>query len=227
MKTPIHHRRFDYQRSQLPNRQLALLETDVVSLEQARQKTGASIGYPGWCLIYHLLLSHLDRNRTEIIVETGTNWGCSTIALAQALIDSGCEGRVITFEIEPDNALKAQHNLSAAGVDGRVELHIGDSIRLLPQVLESINDDIRVAFLDASHLLRDIEREFEALLPKLSGDALVIFDNTYRIADDGEDPRVNGFLKLLQARHGGNLINLEFVSWFTPGLAIWQRTPNL
>jgi len=38
---------------------------------------------------------------------------------------------------------------------------------------------------------------------------------------------VNGFLKLLQARHGGNLINLEFVSWFTPGLAIWQRTPNL
>jgi hypothetical protein len=25
--------------------------------------------------------------------------------------------------------------------------------------------------------------------------------------------------------YGGNLINFEFVSWYTPGLAIWQKEP--
>ena len=65
------------------------------------------------------------------------------------------------------------------------------------------------------------------MLPKLTDDALVIFDNTYRIAEEGEDQRVNGALKAVQARHGGNLVNLEFVSWYTPGLAIWQKQAKL
>ncbi len=45
-----------------------------------------------------------------------------------------------------------------------------------------------------------------------------ILDNTYRVADEGEDPRVNGFLRYMPAPYGGNLINTEFVPWFTPGL---------
>jgi hypothetical protein len=50
-------------------------------------------------------------------------------------------------------------------------------------------------------------------------------DNTYQIAEPHEDQRVNGFLKQLPAKHGGNIINLPFCSWFTPGLAIWQKSP--
>ena len=226
MKPPIYYRMFGYNLGLLPNSQLAALEHGVTSLEQARQKSGATIGYPGWGLIYHLLLSHLDRSREEIIVETGTNWGCTTIVLAQALIDAGCQGRVITFELEPENAERAQANLNAAGVADRVELHLGDSRVLLPKALEQ-ETGIRVAFLDASHLYADVMREFEIVLPKLADDALVILDNTYRIAEEGEDPRVNGFLRDMQGLYGGNLINMEFVSWYTPGLAIWQRRPNL
>ena len=56
---------------------------------------------------------------------------------------------------------------------------------------------------------------------------MVIFDNTYKIAEEGEDPRVNGFLRDMQDRYGGNLVNFEFVSWYTPGLVIWQRKPAL
>jgi hypothetical protein len=65
------------------------------------------------------------------------------------------------------------------------------------------------------------------MAPKLADDALVLFDNTYRRAEKGEDPRVNGALRTIQKHYRGNLINLEFVSWFTPGLAIWQKAPNL
>jgi predicted O-methyltransferase YrrM len=226
MKPPIFHRMFNYDRALLPNAYLASLEEGVSSIDEARSRTGASIGYPGWGLIYYILLAHLDRSRHEVIVETGTNWGCTTIVLAQALIDARCQGRVITFELEPENAARANANLQAAGVADRVDLHLGDSRELLPRALEKENG-IRVALLDASHLYDDVKREFEAVLPKLSDDALVIFDNTYRIAEDGEDPRVNGFLRDMQGWYGGNLINFEFVSWFTPGLVVWQKKAAL
>lgn len=226
MKPPIYHRMFGYNLGLLPNPQLAALEDGVTTIEQARQKSGATIGYPGWGLIYHLLLAHLDRKRIEVIIETGTNWGCTTIVLAQALIDAGCQGRIITFELDPQNAHKAKDNMTAAGVADWVDLYLGDSRQLLPKVLESENS-IRVAFLDASHLYEDVKREFEIVLPKLADDALVIFDNTCRIADEGEDQRVNGFLRDMRGLYGGNLINMEFVSWYTPGLAVWQRAPSL
>lgn len=226
MKPPIYHRMFGYNLGLLPNPQLAVLEHGVTTIEQARQKSGATIGYPGWGLIYHLLLSHLDRSREEIIVETGTNWGCTTIVLAQALIDAGCLGRVITFELDPASAAKAKANWLAAGVAERIELLIGDSRENLPKTLAKITG-IRIAFLDASHLYKDVKQEFELVLPKLADDALVIFDNTYRIADEGEDQRVNGFMRDMPGLYGGNLINLEFVSWYTPGLAIWQKRAAL
>jgi predicted O-methyltransferase YrrM len=227
VKPPIFHRMFGYDLARLPNPHLASLERGVENIEQARLKTGASIGYPGWGVIYHLLLSHLDRSREEILVETGTNWGCTTIILAQALVDAGCNGRVVTIELDPANAEKARANIKAAGLESRVEFHLGDSRLLLADVL-SAKVGLRFAFLDASHLFQDVMKEFEIVLPKLADDALVLFDNTYRIAEDKDkDERVNGALKTIQQEHGGNLINLEFVSWFTPGLALWQRTPTL
>lgn len=226
MKPPIFHRMFGYNLDMLPNPQLAVLEKNVTSIEEACKKTGATIGYPGWGVIYHLLLAHLDRSKEEIIIETGTNWGCSTIVLAQALVDASCKGRVITFELESDNAVKATSNLTAAGLIDRVELHLGDSRQNLPKVLQGVSG-IRAVFLDASHLYDDVKQEFDIVLPKLAEDALVFFDNTYRIAEDGEDQRVNGFLRNITSEYGGNLINLEFASWYTPGVAIWQKKAML
>ncbi len=226
MKPPIHHRIFGYDLAKLPNRHLAALEEGVQTIEQARRRSGASIGFPGWGLIYHLMLSHLDRKRYEVVLETGTNWGCTTIVLAQALVDGKCDGRVITFELNERNAEIARSNISAAGLLNRVELHVGDSRKLMKEALRA-ESGLRIAFLDASHLYSDVLEEFEMLLPWLADDALVIFDNTYHIAEEREDQRVNGAIKTITKRHGGNLINLEFVSWYTPGLALWQRRPNL
>ena len=71
----------------------------------------------------------------------------------------------------------------------------------------------------------DVLFEFETILPKLSPTSIVMFDNTYKIAEHHEDQRVNGALKTIVSRHGGNVINLESVSWYTPGVALWQQTP--
>lgn len=226
MRKPVFHRMFGYNLDLLPNPHLAALERGVTTTDEARAKSGATIGYPGWGLIYHLLLSHLERGREEILIETGANQGCTTIVLAQALIDAGCAGRVMTFELEPENVAIAQRNYAAANVSDRVEVHQGDVHKTFAPAIAALSS-VRFAFLDASHLFDDVMFEFETLLPHLAPDALVLFDNTYAIAENGEDPRVNGALKHIAQAHGGNLINLEHVSWFTPGLAIWQRTPKL
>lgn len=225
MKPPIYrHRRFGYNLALLPNPHLAALERGVTCIEEAIPRSGLTIGYPGWGFIYHLLLSHLDPEHEQILVETGTNQGCTTIVLAQALKDSGCKGKIITVELKPENVEIARNNLVAAGVDDIVDLRHGNSHDLLPQIAREISH-LRFAFIDASHLCKDAIFEFETLLPILADNALVVFDNTYQIADESDDQLVNGALRRIHKEHGGNIINMECVSWYTPGLAIWQKRP--
>jgi predicted O-methyltransferase YrrM len=222
MKPPKFFRRFDYNRTLLPNAFLGELESNVNSLDQAKEKTGYTIGYPGWNLIYYILLSHLKPNQHNNIVETGSNQGCSTIVLAQALRDSLGDGRVYTVELLPENYEIAKQNFANAGVDDLIDARLGDSKEILKQ-LHSELTTIRTAFLDASHLLDDVFSEFELIYPLLEEDSIVIFDNTYQIAEPNEDQRVFGALHRIKETYGGNLINFEFVSWYTPGMAIWQR----
>ena len=226
MKPPKFFRRFDYKRTLLPNSYIAELEKGVKTTEQATEKTGYTIGYPGWNLIYYILLSHLKPDQKNIVVETGSNIGCTTVILAQAIKDSLGDGRLYSVELEADNYEKAKHNLLQAGVAEFVDIRLGDSKAVLTQLTREL-PGIRTAFLDASHLLDDVFTEFEIIYPLLEEDSIVIFDNTYQIADPGEDQRVFGALKQIQDKYGGNLINLEFVSWYTPGLALWQREPFL
>lgn len=223
MKKPKFFRQFDYDRTLLPNAFLAELE-DVETLEQAKDKTGYTIGYPGWNLIYSILLSHLKPDQWNVIIETGTNLGCSTIILAQALKDSCANGQVYTVELASENYEKAKYHFAQAGVNELIDARLGDSKEVLKQIIQEVTG-IRTAFLDASHLLNDVLAEFEIIYPLLDEDSIVIFDNTYQIAEPHEDQRVFGALHKIQEIYGGNLINFEFVSWYTPGLAIWQKTP--
>ena len=224
MKPPKFFRRFDYKRSLLPNLFIAELEKDIETIEQAISKTGYTIGYPGWNLIYYILLSHLKPGQHNVVIETGSNIGCTTVVLAQAIKDSLADGHLYSVELDPDNYDKAKHNLMRSGVAEFVDIRLGDSKAVLKTLVNEL-PGIRTAFLDASHLLDDVFAEFEIIYPHLEEDSIVIFDNTYQIADLGEDQRVFGALQKIKDVYGGNLINFEFVSWYTPGLAIWQRKP--
>lgn len=224
MKKPRYFRRFDYSKSLLPNPLLAELEEGVSSIEQAVEKTGYTVGYPGWNLLYYILLSHLKPDEFNVILETGSNVGCSTIILAQALKDSNCQGRVYSVELLPENYQRAKNNLSEAKVLDYIDFRMGDSKEVLKNIQQEVSS-IRVAFLDASHLFEDVFQEFELIYPLLQDDSIVIFDNTYQIAEPHEDQRVFGALHKIKETYGGNLINFEFVSWFTPGVAIWQKKP--
>lgn len=227
MKDPIYrHRRLDYNLQLLPHPLLREIEAQVHDVESAMRLSGLTIGHPGWGLIYHLLLSHLRKDEAEILIETGTNEALTSILMAQAVVDTPCKGRVITFERGHRNLIRARENIESSGLSQVIELVEGDIRETLAPRLEGLSD-IRFALIDACHLYKDVMGEFTTLLPHLAEDAIVIFDNTYDIAEAGEDPRVNGALKEIRRRFGGNMINLEQVSWGTPGLAIWQKEPKL
>jgi predicted O-methyltransferase YrrM len=222
MKNPVYYRWTKYDLNLLPNEYLREQERDVNDVSQWVERTGYSPGFPAWNLLYYALLCSLKPDNFNLIIETGTNIGTSTIVLAQALKDSARDGLIRTVEIEPANYERAKVNVEKAGVSDRVEFYLGNSLELLPQIL---NQPVQIAFLDGNHLHDHVMQEFDTVLPFLTDDALVIFDNTYQIADAGEDPRVHGALKSIQARHGGNLINFPIASWYTPGFAIWQKRP--
>ena len=221
---------FDYSRGLLPNSEIARLEALSPDLATARTHTGATLGWPGWSLLYSLVLCHHPRNEPSVIIETGSNFGATTAILAQALLDLGCgDSRVVTFEIDEECAERARSLWTRAGVADMIHLVTGDVREVFEDSLRQFLDErqCRFALLDASHLEADVKYEFETIGPFLADDAVVVFDNTYQIAEIGEDQRVNGFLRSLETNSKGNLVNLPFCSWYTPGIAIWQSDPNL
>ena len=220
---PKYYRKFNYNRNLIPNPFIAELD-NVSNLEEAQQKSGLSIGYPGWGLLYYIVLCSLASDGNNNILETGTNYGASTIMIAQALKDSNFDGHIHTIEIDKDNAQRASNHLSLSGVGDLVTQHIGDAKEFLRQLVPTIGQ-LQVVFLDGSHLYNDVVTEFELVFPSLSENAVVVLDNTYKIASEGEDQRVYGGLSSIVARWGGNLINFPSVSWYTPGMAIWQKQP--
>lgn len=226
MKPPKFHRHFDYDRRLVPNAFIARLDDGVTNIEEAKARSGYTIGYPGWNFLYYSAFCALSRERYNLIVETGTNLGLSTIILAQALKDSGLEGHVHTVELEETNFHRASENIREAGVSDLISLNLGDSIEFLKEFTGKLDRSIQFAFLDGNHTTHYAFTEFEIVHPHLERDSTVFFDNTYKIMeDDDPEQRVNGALRLIVEKFGGNLVNFQNTSWYTPGQAIWQKAP--
>lgn len=224
MKQPKHYRMYQYDRHLLPNKHLAKLEEGTTNIDEAIKKTGFSVGYPGWNLLYYSLLCSMRENEFNTIIETGTNQGSSTILLGQALKDSGYSGAVFSVEIEQDNYHKALKNIKVAGLSDYVNLYIDDSLNYLSS-FKPKDGKITFAFLDGCHDENHVVKEFELIHTFLDHRSMVFFDNTYLISEDKSNRRVNGALRQIFDRFGGNIINFENTSWYTTGQAIWQRAP--
>ncbi|GAB5495230.1 MAG: hypothetical protein Phyf2KO_03100 [Phycisphaerales bacterium] len=224
MRDPLFYRMTDYDRSLLPNKHLRSLDAEASNREEWADTTGYSIGFPAWGMLYYTVLCRLNPDSFNLIIETGTNKGSSSIVLAQAIKDSLGSGELRTVELDPDFAATAKDNISKAGLSDLVRFFEGDAIEKLPEMLTGDNK-VAIAFLDGSHLHQQVIREFELVEPHLDDNSVVIFDNTYQIAEPKEDQRVNGALREIKSRFGGNLINLPYCSWYTPGMALWQRQP--
>lgn len=80
------------------------------------------------------------------ILEVGTLGGYSTIWLARGLEEGG---KLITLEYEKKHAEVARKNIARAGLDGVVEIRVGDAKERMPQLVSENAGPFDVIFLDA------------------------------------------------------------------------------
>lgn len=80
------------------------------------------------------------------VLEIGTLGGYSTTWMGRAL---PADGRLISLEFEPKHAKVARENLAAAGLDGVVEVRVGDAAASLTAMVESGEPPFDFIFIDA------------------------------------------------------------------------------
>lgn len=125
------------------------------------------------------------------VLEFGTLAGYSTIWLARAV---GPEGRVVTFELEEQNAAVARANLERAGVGDRVDVHVGPAVQSAQQLVDAGTEPFDLVFIDADKPSNPAY--LKAALRLTTSGAVIIIDNVVRdgavTRPDSADPRVDG-----------------------------------
>jgi caffeoyl-CoA O-methyltransferase len=131
------------------------------------------------------------------VVEIGTSTGYSGLWFALALSRTG--GKLTTFEIDSGRAAQAQEHFRRAGVDGHVEIVLGDAHVNVIRLKEPID----ILFLDADK--SGYTDYLQKLLPLVRPGGLIVADNI-NMAPDYEravttDPR----LETIYWREGGQV----------------------
>jgi predicted O-methyltransferase YrrM len=129
------------------------------------------------------------------ILEIGTLGGYSTIWLARALPPSGL---LITLEYDPKHAQVACANFARAGLQGKIELHLGKALDSLPKIAATQRAPFDLIFIDAD---KKNNPQYFAWALKLSRPgSLIIIDNVVReggILDAAStDPDIQGTREL-------------------------------
>ena len=136
------------------------------SQEQDRKKKFLNLERPTAELIYVLL----QASRRKNVLEIGTSNGYSTIWIAASL--KACDdARFISIEISPEKLVLARKNLAPAGLAHRVELREGNAT----EVIAGLKGPFDCVFFDADRV--SAPAQLRLLLPKLSGDVLLLADN--------------------------------------------------
>jgi caffeoyl-CoA O-methyltransferase len=120
--------------------------------------------------------------KAKRVLEIGTFTGYSTLSIARGLPPGG---RVITSDVNEETTAIARRYAEEAGLADRIEF------RLDGGGLESIamlGGPFDLVFIDADKT--NYENYYEAVLPKLADDGLIVIHNVLwsgRVVEDGED----------------------------------------
>jgi predicted O-methyltransferase YrrM len=177
------------------------------SQEKDRKKKFLNLERPTAELIYLLL----QASRRKNVLEIGTSNGYSTIWIAASL--KACDdARFVSIEISPEKLVLARKNLAPAGFGHRVELREGNAT----EVIAGLKGPFDCVFFDADRV--SAPSQLRLLLPKLSGDVLLLADNALSHPEE-----ISAYKAIVEQLPG-------FISTLTPvgkGLHIaWRRGPS-
>ena len=115
------------------------------------------------------------------ILELGTFTGYSSISMASALPE---DGRIITCDVDPDATGIARRYMDESGHGDKIEIRLGPAL----ETIETLEGPFDLVFIDADK--PNYEAYYEAVLPLLSANGLLIADNVLwsgRVVEDGGD----------------------------------------
>ena len=137
----------------------------LAEMEAQAEREGIPIVVPGTGALLQVLALAREARR---VVEVGTAIGVSTLYIARALPP---DGRIVSFEVDPERHAAARAYLERAGVLDRADLRLQDA----REGLETLGDEFDMAFIDG--VKSQYGDYFDALLPVLRPGAVLAVDN--------------------------------------------------
>ena len=142
-------------------------------LQALAEETRASLGAPqmltgdveGRFLEFLVFMS-----RPRLVLEIGTFSGYSALSMAAAM-DSIADARIISCELSDEHADVAERHIAAAGMAERIEVRRGPALA----TIDGLDGPLDLVFIDADKT--GYLDYYEAVLPKLSRDGLIVVDN--------------------------------------------------
>lgn len=125
-----------------------------------RQVSGPEVGA--------LLRQFVQLLRPRQVLEIGTFSGYSTLWMASALPEGG---RIDTLEINDEMEDLIRAGFARAGLAGRIRLHIGDALDILPD----LTGPYELVFIDADK--RDYVAYYQAVFDLVPPGGLIVADN--------------------------------------------------
>jgi len=121
-----------------------------------------------------VLMEVLREIKPKRVLEIGALIGYSTILMAKELEN---EARMITIEIDEDEAKIAEENIKKARIKPKIDVIVGDALKILPK-LEGKFDFV---FIDAAK--REYIKYLELIEDKLHKGSVLVADNAGSFAE--------------------------------------------
>jgi predicted O-methyltransferase YrrM len=123
----------------------------------------------------------LRANEVEDMIEVGTFLGQSAVFLAPAI-----KGTFHTVNYNPREVVIAKEVVAKYGIKN-VEFHTGDSLKVLPGLVELVSPRLGAVYLDGNHSYKYAIGEFRIVEPYLrdKSSAVVFFDDAHYVHPDG------------------------------------------
>ena len=152
--------------------------------EETREKTTAPQMMVG--RIEGQFLARLVRlSGAKRILELGTFTGYSSISMASELPPGG---RIITCDVDPDATAIARRYMDESGFGDRIEIRLGSAL----DTIETLDGPFDIVFIDADK--PNYKAYYEAVLPLLAEDGLIIADNVLWsgrvVEEDGDESTI-------------------------------------
>jgi caffeoyl-CoA O-methyltransferase len=119
--------------------------------------------------------------RPRLVLELGTFTGYSALSMAESLPP---DGRIITCDISEEHVTMARRNFAASPYADRIEIKVGPAL----DTIATLHGPFDFVFIDADK--GGYVAYYEALLPKLAPEGVMVVDNVLwsgQVLDDGDD----------------------------------------